>query len=572
MSRKTEIIRKKNVVGPSPQKKKKTAYFFLPAILLLTSLAYSGSLKNGFLAWDDLDFVVNNVYIQHLSFANLTRFFTTAQLYMYNPLMLLSFSIDYMIAGSNPAMFHFTNLFLHLCNIVLTFYFIRQLTHRNDVGLLTALFFAINPVNVDTTAWISTRGNLLFTVFYLISLILYLVYLKNRKTSYLVGSMAAFILSCFSKSMAVTLPLVLLVLDFYLNRKITLRDILQKIPFFIIALIFGMLAMYFRSDAEAAVLPTQYSFFDRIFMFTYSVLIFLIKLLAPLNLSAIGDYPLKTGGFLPVLYYLSPLILAVIVFLINRLSKNKLFIFSALAFFLVTISLNLLPLLEDSYLASRYAYLPSIGAGLAVSFLITEFSKSSFYLKSHKIIISMGVIIVLSFSFLTWQRVHVWESTLTVFDDILKKKPNNIFAYNSRGIAKYEMQDVAGSISDYSKAIEINPKYHAAYYNRAISLFETSQIQAALNDYNKAIELNPSFAKALNGRATLYMESLNNLPAAISDLSKAIALNPEFAQAYYNRGIAFAKMNDFDKACQDWQKVQSLGFSQADDFLGKYCR
>lgn len=184
----------------------------------------------------------------------------------------------------------------------------------------------------------------------------------------------------------------------------------------------------------------------------------------------------------------------------------------------------------------------------------------------------MGVIIVLSFSFLTWQRVHVWESTLTVFDDILKKKPNNIFAYNSRGIAKYEMQDVAGSISDYSKAIEINPKYHAAYYNRAISLFETSQIQAALNDYNKAIELNPSFAKALNGRATLYMESLNNLPAAISDLSKAIALNPEFAQAYYNRGIAFAKMNDFDKACQDWQKVQSLGFSQADDFLGKYCR
>jgi len=186
--------------------------------------------------------------------------------------------------------------------------------------------------------------------------------------------------------------------------------------------------------------------------------------------------------------------------------------------------------------------------------------------------LSIGITIVFTLSFLTWQRTHIWESTFTVFDDIIKKNPTNIFAYNSRGIAKYEMQDLKGSIADYSKAIEINSNYNAAYFNRAISFYETSQIEASLNDYNKAIELNPSFPKAFNGRALLYMENLNDLPQAVGDFSKAIELNPEFAQAYFNRGIAFAKMNDFSNACSDWKKVHALGFSQADDFLKKYCR
>lgn len=571
MSKNKEIRNRNNAFGPSKTKQLKPEYFFLAAIVGLTMLAYSGSLKNGFLAWDDLDFVVNNVYIQHLSFENLGRFFTSAQNYMYTPLMQVSFAIDYLMGGANPAMFHFTNLFLHVCNVVLVFYFVRLLTGRKDLSLFTALFFAISPMNVDTVAWISTRGNLLFTMFYLLSLMGHLVYTKTRQMKYLVGSLVAFVFSCFSKSMAVTLPVVLLILDYYFTRKITLKNVWQKIPFFVFAIVFGLVSMYFRSDAEAAVLPAHYTIFDRIFMFTWSVMVFLLKLIVPYNLSAIGDYPLKMNGFLPIIYYFSPFMLAAIIFLIYRFFKNNLIIFIALAFFLVSLSLNLLPLLEDSYLANRYAYLPSIGLGLAIAFLITEYTKTSFYLKSRTIMLSVGVIIVITFSFLTWQRTQVWESTLTVFDDIIKKNPNNIFAHNSRGIAKYEIQDFTGSIADYSKAIEINPAYHAAYFNRAISFYETSQIESSLNDYNKAIELNPNFAKAFNGKALLYMENLNDLPQAVNDFTKAITLNPEFAQAYYNRGIAYAKMNDFEKACPDWKKVHALGFGQADEFLAKYC-
>lgn len=572
MSRnKVNIIREKEAIPPG-QRKAKSVYFFLAAIAGLAFVSYLPSLKNGFLAWDDLDFVVHNPYIQHLSLENIARFFTTAQNYMYTPLMHLSFTVDYLIAGANPAMFHFTNLLLHLCNLALTFFFIRQLTHRTDLSLLTALFFAVNPVNVDTTAWISTRGNLLFTLFYLVSLIGYLAYSTTTKTKYLAASIVAFIFSCFSKPMAVTLPVVLLMLDFYLKQKITFGDILRKAPWFAISLVFGMLAMYFRSDAEAAALPAHYNFIDRIFMFTFTVMFFLIKLIAPFNLSAIGDYPLKAGGFLPVIYYFSPFMLAIFIFLLIRFFRKKLVIFGALVFFLITLSLNLLPLLEDGYLANRYAYLPSTGAGLAVAFMLTEFSKTRIYLKARKFFPVLGMLVIVLFSFLTYQRTTVWKSTFTVFDNILKKNPNSIFAFNSRGIAKYEMQDLAGSIADYSKAIEINPAYHAAYFNRAISFYETSQIDLALSDYNKAIELNPNFAKAFNGRALLYMENLNDLPRAVNDFSKAISLNPEFAQAYYNRGIAYAKMNNFDKACHDWQKVHSLGFSQADEFLAKYCR
>jgi tetratricopeptide (TPR) repeat protein len=552
-------------------RKKSIANLILFLISGFTFLVYYGSLKNGFVAYDDLENVTNNILIQKLNGTNLTLYFTTPLIFMYTPFVYISFATDYLIAGLNPLMYHFTNVFLHICNTVLAFHFIRLLTKRIDLSIITTCLFALNPINVDSVAWISTRGTLLFTFFYLVSMIGYVVYNSTRQKKYFALSIAAFLFSCFSKSTAITLPVVLLIIDVYAERNINWPLIRQKIPYFVIAIAFGIIAVIFRNDSGFTHSVTRFNYFDRIFLFTYSIDFFLMKLLAPFHLSAISSYPVKTNGFLPLSYYISPLILAAIFFLIYAFVKNKLAAFCALSIFIVSLSLNLIPLLEDSHLANRYAYLPSVAFGFFMALLFAEFKTTKYRFKYSTIFLSIGIILIAIFSFETFQRTGVWKNTLTLFDDIIKKNSDNVFAYNSRGIARYEMKDLEGSIADYSKAIEIDPTYDGAYYNRAISYYETSETESALNDYNKSIELNSAFSKAFVGRGILYMDRLNNPDNAVNDFTTAIKINPEFAQAYYNRGIAYAKRNDFDHACSDWKKVQSLGYDRANNFITKFC-
>ena len=208
---------------------------FLALILVLTAIVFLPCLKNGFLIYDDQDGVTNNVYIRAFTFQNLKVFFTTAQ-FMYSPLVFLSLAIDYSIAGLNPFVFHFTNLLLHLINVCLVFVLIRKLSGKIESALIATALFAVHPLNSDTVAWISTRSNLLFTLFFLSSLIFYLRYLKNNfGKRWYVLTLLFFLFSSLSKSTAVVLPVVLLLLDYYQQRKINLKCLLEKIPFFILS-------------------------------------------------------------------------------------------------------------------------------------------------------------------------------------------------------------------------------------------------------------------------------------------------------------------------------------------------
>ncbi len=547
--------------------------YIIPLLLAgLCILMYYASLKNAFLAYDDPDNVLNNMLIRKISGANFIRYFTTPLIYMYTPFVYISFAFDYRIAGLNPMMYHATNLILHICNTLLVFYAIRALTKRTDLSIISALLFACSPLNVDSVAWISTRGTLLFTFFFLLSIIGYVVYTETKRTRFLVFSIIAFLFSCFSKSTAITLPLILLVIDLYTTQKITRRALLKKIPYFVVAVIFGTIALFLRTDTGVTHAVANFNYLDRFFMFTYSIDMFLLKLAVPFNISAINTYPAKLNGLLPTIYYFSPIMLAGIVFCVFKFAKNRNALLCALLIFMITLSLNLLPLLEDGYLASRYAYLPSVGFGLFIALLYAELEKTKAYLKFNKVFMILFVMIMLMFSFISYQRTRVWNNTFSLFNDVIEKNADNVFAYNSRGIAKYEKKDLDGSIADFSKAVKINPSYDGAYYNRAISYYESSQTELALNDYDKAIVLNTNFAKAYDGRGILYMETLNKLPEAISDFTNAVKINPDFAQAYYNRGVAYAKTNNFDKACSDWKQVQRLGYDRANEFIEKYCK
>jgi len=333
--------------------------FCVCAVVIITAIAFIPSLSNGFVDWDDPHYVTGNDAIRDLSLRNLGKIFTSSFIGCYCPLAISSYAVEYHFAGLNPFVYHLDNYLMHLMATALVFCFIYLLSRKTDIAFLSALLFGIHPLHVESVAWVAERKDLLCAIFYLLALITYLVYLKKKKAQYYYLVFLCMMLSLFSKPMAVTLPLIFMLLDYFNDRKIDKRSVLEKIPFFAVALIFGIGNLYFQAKFGATGLTEGLSF--RVYFFLKAIVFYLGKIFAPLNLSAMYPYYHVTPErFSEVKYYIMILLfLFAVVFLSRKYSKKVIF---GSAFFIITI----LPVLKivpagEVFVADRYMYLPSIG-------------------------------------------------------------------------------------------------------------------------------------------------------------------------------------------------------------------
>ena len=526
-------------------------------------VVYSNSLSNGFVNWDDGENVYDNLSIRELSPGNIKVYFTKALLAMYTPLVSISYAIDYQIGGLDPRIYHATNLLLHLLNITLLFFVVRLLTQRIEIAAIVALLFAVHPLNTGAVAPVSTRSTLLYSFFFLAAFLFYIRYLKNNfGLRYLIFTLVCFLMALLAKSAAVVLPLVLLLVDYYYKRKFDARAIAEKIPFFVLSLIFGILTFAFREDAGHMGSQYVFSVFDRIFLVGYSIIFYLFKVLIPVKLSAYYPYPVKIDGLLPFWFYLTPLAIAALIFIIYKLQNyRKELIFGAL-FFLINIILvlKIVPM-GGEIVCDRYAYLPSIGFFLIIGWSYcwgTErFHKSSGWIK-YLLIFTVAVS-SLVFSVISHERNEVWKDSLTLYNDILEKYPLVEVAYNNRGAFKKEKMDYSGAIDDYNKAIELSPGYALAYNNRGIARFAHRKDHAgAMADYNKAIELSPRYAHAAYNNRGIINAEQGEYEKAIADYNRALEIMPAYVEAYYNRGNAKKDLRDYHGAIEDYNKTIEL--------------
>ena len=218
-------------------------------------------------------------------------------------------------------------------------------------------------MHVESVAWISERKDVLYTLFYLLSLLTYLQYLKtNRKAKQYIILLLFFILSLLSKVAAVTLPVLLIAIDVYKKRKITVISLLEKLPFFLLSLLFGILTILSQKNVDAFnQISTSFSVIDKIFLFSYSIIFYIFKLIAPINLSAVYYFP-EVHKTLPWQYYASlPALLILLFFIIRKSSIRKEILFGVI-FFLITISvmLQIVPV-GTAHTAERYTYVPYLG-------------------------------------------------------------------------------------------------------------------------------------------------------------------------------------------------------------------
>lgn len=569
------------------------------SIIIITLAIYIKSVNNDFINWDDDKLVYQNDDIKQLDFGHVKTMFSTFYVQMYQPLSSLTYAVEYKFFGANPKVYHLDNILLHILNSILLLLFVLQLSRNNIVSWLTAILFAIHPMHVESVAWIAERKDLLYTFFYLISLIFYLSYLeKGYRIKHLLFALLFFVFSLLSKSAAVTLPLVLILLDFYKGRKLNFRNSFDKIPFFLLSLIFGIVGLYSQLGlALPKGLYEHQTIIDRFFIASYSLVFYFFKFFVPVKLATIHPFPVKSSQFLPFIYYLSfgiVIFTSVLVYslrnnvLVLRIKKEAAF---GLAFFICTISIVLSLPVGAAVVAERYSYISYIGLMFAFSTICNQVYRQ---LKpnSQKVLIIAITGIVLLFSFISYNRLSVWKERIGFWTDIIQKYPMKVpLAYHNRGLTYYRQKDYVAAINDFNVVISQKPFFSNTYSFRGMSksalnnpmgaiadfssalmlksdLFEIynsrgleykkmNDLNAAFNDFNSSIRINPSFADAYTNLGLLFLES-GRPKEAIQYFSKSIEISPKTHENYYNRGLAYNALQDFLPAINDFNKVIAI--------------
>lgn len=533
-------------------------YLFMLAILGLTTVVYSTSLHYAILSFDDVDYFFNYPDILHLSLSSIRKYFSGYYLLMYQPLPVLSFAINYATTGLDTLPIHLVNLGFHLLNVLLVYIFFRKLNRSNNISLFISLVFAIHTMNVESVVWISARSTVMYSFFFLLSLIYYLKYLQSvDKTKYLVMTFGFFLLSLLCKVQAICLPVVLILLDYFSNRKHTSigRIIFEKIPFFLLSVLFGYIAVS-NSETVAKLFnrnPGSYSGLDVLFVSCYSILIYILKFIIPAGLCAIYTFPQKTGGHFSWIIYFSALILMFIAWFTWKLRKNTSFIFG-IGFFLVMIFVNL-PIfsVREVIIADRYSYIPFLGFIFLVCLVIKEKGIiTRYFSRNFKLVLYLLVAIyIISLVAITSVRIKVWKNDYSLMSDIVKKNPPVHYIsrfYRKRADFLYKHGNFEDAVSNYSDAIAINRNDGQSYIYRAYSYIRLGKFGNAKCDLDSALRWNPHQAIWYANRAFVEYH-LNDFYAAVSDCNLCISLNPEVPDAYHILALICFARNDF-AACK----------------------
>ncbi|MEZ4887193.1 MAG: tetratricopeptide repeat protein [Chitinophagales bacterium] len=566
-------------------------------LLLITFLVYLPSLQNGFVTWDDNTYVYEN---EHLINMDVATMLTEPMAHNYHPLTMLSLAANYAVSGFEPFGYHFTNLLLHLLNTLLVFWLLYTLTKRNVfIAFIAALLFGIHPMHIESVAWVSERKDLLYTLFFLPALLTYIRYIKTRQMGFYVATLVLFVLSLLSKPAAVIFPIVLFAFDFWYKRRWSVKLLVEKLPFLILAFGIGLYTVKIQNNLDAVASISQYSFIERILFAAYGFNFYLLKFFVPYPLLPFYAHPTPNMG-LPIVYWLSPLVLLGIwatIFVVWRRSKVMVF---GMAFYLLNLLLVLqLVTIGGAVVAERYTYMPYIGLGLILAYWWKRWI--SCY-PSHKQIINgvLGVWLLL-LGVYSFQHLKVWKSgetlwgyqvqqkpkgekglvnmgvyyieeykksrtnrqlidkALQYFNEALKYHPNDPHALNERAGVYFELQDIERGFNDVNLLIEVDPSYYQAYLNRAILYSISNNHAAAVKDYTQYLKKKTEDDRAYNWRGISYLQ-LQNFDKALTDFNKAIKLKPTVGEYFFNRGKANAALGKDGQAQQDMQRAKALGF------------
>ncbi|WP_372949831.1 tetratricopeptide repeat protein [Mariniphaga sp.] len=524
-------------------------------LTVFTFLLFSPSLKYNFVNWDDDVNIYENENVIHF---DVNGIFTDHVIGNYNPLTALTFALEYKLVGEKPFLYHLNNILLHVLCTLLVFLLIRKMGLSFLVSFLVAMLFGIHPMRIESVVWVTERKDVLFGFFFLLSLIFYSDYLKKRNSLFFVLSIVFFILSLLSKIQAVALAPALLLIDYWYNRKIDRKLILEKIPYFLLALATGIAGIWFLRQQGSLDTGTSFPLDQRLFIGSYSFVVYIIKSVVPWEMSALYPYPQKISA----IFYLSMIpALSVIAVPVFKFKTNKTLTFGIL-FFLFNIAFLLQVVgAGQGFLADRFTYIPYIG--LFVVLAKTVETAAEKLPKQRSFIYSVLIVYLLLLTGTTYNRMKVWQNSETLWTDVIKKHPNTPLPYNNLGHYLRRQNQPERALENYNKAISLDPNKAQPYNNRGKIYFDRGEMDKALADYNKCIELEPNHVNALANRGAAFGMS-QDWVAALNDLNKALELESFHSNALSNRAFVWYQMQEYEKSIEDFSKYLTVEPNNAD--------
>jgi tetratricopeptide (TPR) repeat protein len=562
-----------------PQQAKKSLALSIYFALAVSTLLVFWQVRNfDFINYDDTIYVYENQHVlKGVTIDGIVWAFTTGCSANWHPLTWLSLMLDCQLFGPNPGMIHLMNVLLHLVNTLLLFAVLKKMTGSPWPSAFVAAAFALHPMHVESVAWIAERKDVLSTLFLLLTLAAYVGYTNRPSVFRYVITLVTFALGLMTKPMLVTLPFLLLLLDYWpLNRlmpqmaahrqgksapaadgNLTLRRlIIEKIPFFVLTIVSSIITFLVQRSAGAVNDIDILSLNDNIANIFLSYAEYMSKMVWPINLAVF--YPFNTAAgfpFRPVA--ICALLLLGISFFVIRLGRNQRYLPVGWFWFVGT----LIPVIGivqvgAQAMADRYTYIPYIGLFLMLAWGIPQLIANLPY---RKVALGMLMLIVLTaLGICAHRQVSYWNNSITLFSHALAVTQNNFIANTNLGNAYIILGRYQEAIKSYKQAIEIKPDSAMAHYNLGIACANLGLGTEAIEAIKQAIKIKPNDAEVYNNIGVAY-DNLGRYSDAIEAFEQAVKIKPDCSGAYHNLGIIYGRLGRLQEsveACRQAIKIK----------------
>jgi len=571
---------------------KKYKYFIILLLIVFCFIAFGRILGNDFINFDDEIYITKNQHVQAgINFQTVKWAFTSVVSSNWHPLTLLSHALDWQLFGANASGHHLVSLLLHIGGTILLFLFLNRTTGALWPSAFVAALFALHPLRVESVAWASERKDVLSLFLGLASIYVYAYYVESSKLAKYFIALILFALSLMAKPMLVTLPFVLLLLDYWplarwqkvsalanstvpvnvsvpgkkkskhrktessADKRITAsvsttkdskhlmgRLLWEKIPFLLLAAASSIVTIWAQDKGGAIASLQKVQFPERLANALISYVAYLGKIFWPVDLAVFYPYEYFAPGWqIFVCLILLAAISAAAIFYVKKAE----FLFVGWFWYLGT----LVPVIGfiqvgRQAMADRYTYFPSIGIVIILVWGIFHLWPQ---VKLRKIIIIPAAIILGALTFLTWQQCGYWKNSTALFSQVLQVTKNNYLAHTNLGVALVEEGKSQEAISHYREALQIRPNDDNTHYNLANALKKQGSIDEAIVHYREAVKWNPNYSKAHNNLG-VYLDAQGRSDEAIFHYRQALQIEPANPGFHFNLGMALGRKGDLKEA------------------------